>query len=110
MPNNSASFDAIEDTWFSLRRSFDDAQQKLASKAERDHLLADRDGARDAYYVARAKDFDEQDAFVIKTKTELAAATTEMKHQLQSLQNMATVLKAVSSAVKLAAALAGMAI
>jgi hypothetical protein len=110
MPATQSSFNLIEDNWFTLRRSFDDAQQRLNTKADRDRLLADRDGARDAYYVARGKDFDEQDAFIKKTKKELKDAINYMKAELETLQNMANVLKAISSATKLAAALAGMAI
>jgi hypothetical protein len=105
---NSGSFDLIEETWFNLRRSFDDAQQRLSTKAARERLLADRDGARDAYYAARGKDFDEQDEFIKKTKKELARATAAMKVELQSLEDLDSLLKAVSSAVKLSAALAGM--
>ena len=110
MPASPTSFKMIQDTWFELRRRFDDANQRLTTKAERDRLLADRDGARDAYYAALGKTFDEQDAFVKKTKKELADVSAEMKRELQSLKTMADVLKAVSAAVKLAAALAGMAV
>jgi hypothetical protein len=98
---------AIEDTWFSLRRDYDDAQQRLSKKEDRERLLRDRDLARDAYFAARAKEFDEQDEFIKKTKKELTAATADMKRELASLQNIAAVLKAISSAVKLAATLAG---
>ena len=43
-------------------------------------------------------------------KKELKEATAYMKRELAELQNIAAVLNAISSAVKLAAAVAGMAI
>jgi hypothetical protein len=97
----------IEDTWFSLRRKYDDALQQLQIKKDRENLLEERDLARDAYYASLAKDFDEQDEAIKKAKAELTAATADMKRELASLQDMAAVLKAVASAAKLAAALAG---
>lgn len=105
-----SSFELIEDTWFTLRDNFDDALRLAQNKADRNSLLHDRDGARDAYNMALSKTFDEQDEFIKKTKKELKEVTAEMKRELAKLQNIAAVLNAISSAVKLAAALAAMAI
>lgn len=107
MSTDPTSMDAIEDTWFILRDNYDDAQQAMPEKADRAKLLKKRDLARDAYYAAIDKQFDEQDEFIKKSKKELTAATADMKKELASLKNIAAVLEAVASAVKLAATLAG---
>jgi hypothetical protein len=109
MPADGAtSFDMIEATWFTLRDSFDDALQAAETKEERERLLTERDGAYRAYVSSLGKVFDEQDQFIQKTKKELKGALADMKRELASLQDIAAILAVVASAVKLAAALAGM--
>ncbi|HET6969689.1 MAG TPA: hypothetical protein VFH92_01080 [Phenylobacterium sp.] len=105
---DATAFDLIEDAWFSIRDNFDDLLQAAATPQARKSLLADRDGARDAYYHALGKAFDEQDHFVQKTKAELAGVTGDLKAALRDLQNLVAALALVSSAVKLMAALAAM--
>jgi len=62
------SFELIEDTWFTLRDGYDDALQLAQTEADRSDLLHQRDGARDAYYMALGKLFDEQDEFIKKPR------------------------------------------
>lgn len=107
--DNPTSFELIESTWTTLRDNFDDAQQRLTSVDDRKRLLSDRDHACLAYRAALGKQFDEQADFVVRTKKELSDATADMQNELTSLQDAAALLNAVSSAVKLAAALAGIA-
>jgi hypothetical protein len=102
------AFQLIEDAWFQIRDNFDDLLQAAPTAEARKSVLADRDGARDAYYHALGKAFDEQDHFVQKTKAELAGVTQDLKAALSDLQDLAAALSLVSSAVKLMAALAAM--
>jgi len=107
---NQKSFDLIEDTWFTLRDNFDDLQRNAPDQAGREKLLANRDGARDAYYQAVGKIFDEQDAFVRGVKKELEGMTKDLKREIRDLQNIVSVLSLVSSSVRLAAALSAMSV
>ncbi len=103
------SFDLIEATWFALRKGYGAAYAACTTAAQKAALTADRDGARDAYYLAVSKTFDEADAYVTKTKKLLAQANDDLKASLQTLADINATLKAVTTAVNLAAALAAMA-
>lgn len=105
----SDAFKQIEETWFLIRDNFDDLYQPANSK-ERLKLLSNRDAARDAYYLAVGKAFDDDDAFVADTTKELAAATKAFKAALEELQEIAEKLRLLTSAVKLLAALSAMVI
>ena len=113
MPNQANpsqdSFPLIEQTWFTLRDSFADAYDACGKDAARKaSLTADRDGARDAYYLAVSKKFDEADAFVTKTKDALATANKALDAAIGDLAAIDTFIKNATTAVQLAAALAAM--
>lgn len=107
--DSADAFSQIEETWFALRRGYAGAYAKCTTDRQRHDLTADRDGARDAYYLAIRKSFDEADAFVVKTKAQLANANAKLKSALDDMQNIKDTLSAITSAVQLAAALAAMA-
>lgn len=101
-------FKSIEAAWFAIRDNFDRINQKLKAGNDRDDLLADRDGARDAYYLALAKQFDASDAFVIKTTKALKQSIDDLNDMLNDLKKIKQILLALTSVVQMAAALAAM--
>ena len=104
------SFSQIERTWFTVREKYDTAYTACGNDAAaKAALTADRDGARDAYYLAVAKKFDEADAFVTKTKAALTEANKTLDRAIANMAAIQEVLKAITAAVQLAAALAAMA-
>jgi molecular chaperone GrpE (heat shock protein) len=104
----ASAFEQIKDTWFTIRDNYDDLNQAAGSKEARAKLLADYNGARDAFYMALKKSFDEDDDFVKHLKAELAATKEQLDEALDGLQDIVATLGLVSAAVRLAAALAGM--
>lgn len=103
-----SAFDLIKETWFTVRDGFGDTYAAATTEEQRKVLVADRDGARDAFYLAMGKLIDETDGYVQKTKTELIKANSKMKSSLESLKSIVKTLGAISEAVKLSAALASM--
>jgi hypothetical protein len=102
------SFEAIKAAWFSIRDNFGELYMRATTDDQRHNLVADRDGARDAFYVALNGKFQEEDAFVAKTKKQLSDARAGLEAELKSLKNVKHALDLVSSVVKLMAALAAM--
>jgi hypothetical protein len=115
---DDTSIDVLETAWFSIRDNFDDLQSAIGAgsgpdqeKAQRRERLAkDRDAARDAYYDAIAKAFDEANGDVKQAKAALSSAASQMKQALSDLKDLVTALGLVSSVVRLAGALAALAV
>jgi len=107
---NTESFDQIKDTWFTVRDNFQDAYAACQTQGQRDAVVAARDAARDAYYDALGKFFDESDPYVQQLTTELANENTTIKQELSSLQDVVNIIKVVGLAIKTATALAALAV
>lgn len=108
MPDEITSFEAIKVAWFTIRDGFGELYVRAETDDQRRNLVADRDGARDAFYVALRGKFEEDDAFVSKTRTQLTAAQRRLREDLEDLRDVRGALDLVSSIVKLMAALAAM--
>lgn len=108
MSNATPEFKEIELAWFTIRERFDDLSLMAPTAEARKRLLADRDGARDAYYLALSKAFDQGDAFVKNTLKALKDANADLKKALADLKDLVAVLGLIASVAQLMAALAAM--
>lgn len=108
MRSVTPEFKEIESAWFIIRARFDDLSMMAPTAEARMRLLDDRDGARDAYYLALSKAFDQGDGFVRNTLKALKDANTKLQTALADITDLVAVLGLISSVAQLMAALAAM--
>jgi hypothetical protein len=100
----SASFRTLKEQYFLLDRNFN----KLFSAcpdAERDHLRRDYVNARDNFWEARNRIFQENDPLVEQLNRELTTVQGEIKKELKKLTNIVAVLGLITRAVRLGSSL-----
>jgi hypothetical protein len=112
MPASNADADnqqAITDTFFTLDRNFSNLYAACTTDAQRTQLTALRDGARDTFWAAQAKNLSDSHEVVVQLREQLNAANNKVAAELQGLIQIVQVLKLIAEAVKTAAALASLA-
>lgn len=110
MTKPSPSFAEIKATWFMMQDEFGRLQGACTTDKQRNTVLSQRDAARDAYYLALNKIFEESDAMVKQFTGELRQANKDMKAALKQMEDVVTVIAIVSEAIKISSALASMAV
>lgn len=104
---DSEAFAQLERAWFLIRDHFDDLYQ-AADDEGRARLIGERDGARDAYYLALGKQFDDGDAQVAQVTRELRNIEQQLRVDLQNLQDIVESLKLFAAVVRLMGSLASL--
>ena len=103
---NSNYLAEIETTYRTIDNSFDNTYKKCKTEEEKEMLTASRDAARDAFWTSVDANLANNSIFINKLHKDLHTANTQLKDELLHLSGIKTVIKAIESAVRLAAALA----
>ena len=102
--------DRIEETFKVIDEGFDEAWGKTSTDEERELLAASRDAARDLFWAAVSADLEKNSPVVSRLVADLDAANDNLKKSLANLADVSAVIKAMEEAVRLAAALAALAV
>jgi hypothetical protein len=100
---------AIQAVYYRLEANFNTLFNACTTDVQRDSLRHDYINARDTYWDAMAKIFQESDPIVIKLIEDTRAATQKIDDMLSNLQDIVGVLKVIHEAVGLASKLATLA-
>lgn len=104
----SAALDALQANYFDLTDNLDDYLDRCKNQQEKDTLKAAYQQARLDFYNARNKAFAANDPDIQKAVDALKAAQDSLKKMTDELAEIAKIINAVTTAVKLGAALAKM--
>jgi hypothetical protein len=99
------ALEKLQDLYFTLDRSFNRLFAACSTDAEKDQLRTDYVNARDAFWEARTRVFNESDLTIKQTSSELTDTKNKIDADLSSLQLTANTLKLVTAAVRLASSL-----
>jgi hypothetical protein len=99
------ALEKLQDLYFTLDRNFNRLFAACSTDAEKDQLRTDYVNARDAFWEARTRIFNESDPIIKRTSSELTDTKNKIDADLSSLQLTADTLKLVTAAVKLASSL-----
>ena len=105
----NASLAALQAQYFYLDRNFNRLFTATTTDEERDTLRADYVQARDNYWQARVRRFNDDDPMVESLQQKVAAAQEEIERAGQRLDDVAGVLDAITSAVNLGSRLLALA-
>ena len=96
---------AIQGVYFRLEAHFNEIFGACTTDEQRDAFRHDYINARDTYWDALAKAFNENDPVVKKLIGDIDTATQQIDQMLTNLQNIVEFLKVVHEAVGLASKL-----
>jgi len=99
----------IEATYRAIDGSFDKALAKAKNAKEKKQLIASRDAARDAYWIAVDSSLKDNSIFVKKIHTDLKASNLKLKSSLKKLDSISDLINVMEEAVRLAASIAALA-
>lgn len=102
--------DRIEETYKVIDEGFDGAWAKAATDEERELLVASRDAARDLFWAVVSADLEKNSPLITRIVEDLDVANDNLKKSLANLADVSVVIKAMEDAVRLAAALAALAV
>ena len=105
----SDALDALKDNYFYLTDNLDDLLDRCQTAAQKQQLKADYQQATLSFYQARNKVFQANDANITQAITQLKAAQTSLQKMTQELADVAGILNAISTAVRIGTELASMA-
>lgn len=105
----SDALDALKENYFYLTDNMDDLLDRCQTAAQKQQLKADYQQATLSFYQARNKAFQDNDANITQTVTQLKAAQTSLQKMAQELADVAGILNAISTAVRIGTELASMA-
>jgi hypothetical protein len=99
------ALEKLQDLYFTLDRNFTRLLAACSTDAEKDQLRTDYVNARDAFWDARTRVFNESDPTIKQTSSELTDTKNKIDADLSSLQLTANTLKLVTAAARLASSL-----
>src|SRR3974390_2145824 len=102
----SDALEALEENYFYLTDNLDDLLDRCQTVAQKQQLKADYQQATLSFYRARNKAFQDNDANITLTVTQLKAAQTSLQKMTQELADVTGVLNAISTAASIGTALA----
>jgi len=103
------ALDALQQNYFYLTDNLDDLLDCCQTDAQKQQLKADYQQATANFYQARNKIFQANDAGISQAVTQLKAAQTSLEKMTQELASAASVINAITTAVKIGTELAAMA-
>ena len=101
----SASFQILKDQYFLLEDNFNRLFLACRTDEERDRLRRDYVNARDNFWEARNRVFSDNDPHVQGLAQELKETRAKIDGMLASLQDVGTLLQAITAAVRLGSSL-----
>ncbi len=103
------TLEQIARTFFSIDERMDELSALASTPEEHAQLRGARDAARDTYWAAVAKRLEDNNPMVASTRASLATANEKLSEEIGKMESFAAIINAISSAVRLAAALVTMA-
>ena len=105
----SNSLIAIQGVYFRLESHFNELFNACTTEEQRDTLRHSYVNARDTWWDAQAKTFNDSDPIVIKLIADTRTATDRIDQMLANLQDIVGILQVIQQAVGLASNLATLA-
>ena len=100
----------IEETYKVIDENFDATWDKASNDDERELLASSREAAREVFWSVVSADLDKNSPVVRRIVEDLDVANDNLKKSLANLADVSVAIKAMEEAVRLAAALAALAI
>jgi hypothetical protein len=97
----SEALDTLQANYFTLTENLDDYLDRCKTDDQRNALKAEYQQARLDFYTARNKAFAANDPDIIKAVADLKTAQDSLQKLTQQLADIAKVITAVTTAVKL---------
>jgi hypothetical protein len=95
----------VEETYLLLTRNFNKLYEACKTEEQRNQLRQAYVQARDNFWEAQNRVFQENDPLVADIVKELSEAEEEIKRRLEDLKKIAQVLQAITKAVRLGSSL-----
>lgn len=104
MPEENA-FDNLQKLYFTLDCNFNKLFANCKTNQQRDQLRSSYVNARDNFWEARKRVFQENDPLVKNLTDDLKAAQKQIEKFLKNLQDIAETLKVIAAAVNIGSSL-----